>query len=284
MSPEFIKKKSLKKNNVTIRRAIFFLFLSLLISACGNKKEGCIDVNAVNFDVSAEENCCCVYPRMGLDVEYYNGDRPLADSVLLDAAGDTVLIDKLTFFISGLLWTNERDEELRGDQRTWLFLTPDNYHDSTRCIDDYYLIRSSGSKVENFTFTQSTVLRSLSLTIGVADSGWTNQPFYMKDANHVLAGNIDSMYDYSSNQYRTLRLAYRLKNSADKADTIYVGGKDTRKNFKLNLNYHTVLGFNNYVIIRIRLDKLIKGIRFRMDDPETITQKLKENISDAIIQ
>ncbi len=252
-----------------------------LFASCGNLKDGCLDVNAINFDVSADENCCCIYPTMGVSFDYYNGDQLLSNAPLIDDSGDTVLIEKLTFIASDISWNTE-DRVIRSDSRTWLFLTPGNYHDSIRSIDDYYLVRNSGAQFDNYTFKEPTYIKSMSIMVGVADSAISNQPFYIKNANHTLAGTIDSMYNYSEKQYRTLRLAYRLKNQNNIADTIYIDASQFRQKFDLPINYQTVLGFKNYIVIRIQLDNLIKGIRFVSDDPKTISQKMVENLENII--
>lgn len=263
-------------------RILFTCLLCWVLTSCGNLKEGCLDVNAINFDVSADENCCCLYPTMGVAFDYYNGDQLLSNVPLIDASGDTVIIDKLTFIASDISWKTD-GQAIRSDSRTWLFLTPGNYHDSIRSIDDYYLVRNSGAQFDNFTFKEPIYIQSLSLMVGVADSAITNQPFYIKNANHTLAGTIDSMYNYSEKQYRTLRLAYRMKNQPNIADTIYIDAPQFRKKFELPINYQTVLGFKNFIQIRIQVDMLIKDIHFVSDDPKVIAQKIVANLENIIL-
>ncbi|HNB61842.1 MAG TPA: hypothetical protein PLC60_04540, partial [Saprospiraceae bacterium] len=117
----------------------------------------------------------------------------------------------------------------------------------------------------------------------VADSALANQPWYMKNANHPLAGKKDNMYDFDAGQYRTLRMAYSIKNSQTDPDTVYVDSGQSRFKTTLTLNYHTVLGFDNYIIIRLYLNRLIEGIRFRTDDPEVISDKLAANLENLLL-
>ena len=46
--------------------------LALLLTACYEKQEGCLDIRAVNFDVAADLPCsdCCTYPRLSLKPEH----------------------------------------------------------------------------------------------------------------------------------------------------------------------------------------------------------------------
>ncbi len=46
---------------------ILTAFLVLLaISACYKPREGCLDIEATNFDAAADNNCCCTYPALRL--------------------------------------------------------------------------------------------------------------------------------------------------------------------------------------------------------------------------
>lgn len=275
-------RKYWERNKYGFAGAILTLIALVLVSSCGNVKEGCMDANASNFDVSADKDCCCTYPRMGLQFEYYNGDSPLSQAPLTDADGDTITINKLTFYLSGLHWKDAEDLEIRSDKRLWLFLSPGNFNDSTRSIDDYYLVEVNNARIQDFTFTHPFSLKRLALTFGVADSALANQPRYMKDVNHPLAGRKDNMYDFDANQYQTLRLAYSINNSQQAPDTVFVDSKQSRFNTELILNYHTVLGFDNYIIIRLYLNKLIEGIRFSTDDAASISEKLASNLKNIL--
>ena len=44
----------------------FFIFLFFLISACYEPRDGCLEIEATNFDASADKNCCCTYPALKL--------------------------------------------------------------------------------------------------------------------------------------------------------------------------------------------------------------------------
>lgn len=51
------------------RNAAFILtaFLALLaFSSCYDPREGCLDIEATNFDAAADDNCCCTYPTLRL--------------------------------------------------------------------------------------------------------------------------------------------------------------------------------------------------------------------------
>jgi len=265
-------------------RWILLLTTIVTMASCGTNNEGCLDANATNFNVSADKNCCCTYPQMGIRFEFYNGDAVLSSSnPLVDAGGDTISIQKLSFYVSDLHWILSNDEEKRSDKRLWLYLSPGNYNDSTRSIDDYYLIDAVNNVAKDFTFYTPFTLKKLRLTIGVADSALANQPRYMKNINHPLAARTDSMYDYKASVYQTLRLAYVPYKSNGLSDTIYVSSSQARQSFDLDVSFPTVLGFDNYVVIRMQVHRLIDGIRFREDSKQVISEKLAVNLKNILI-
>lgn len=53
----------------------YWLVLSiiLLFSACYESKEGCLDIEASNYDVSADDQCkeCCQYPKFSVQLQHY---------------------------------------------------------------------------------------------------------------------------------------------------------------------------------------------------------------------
>ena len=65
----------MKKNKRIMVRAwgLGLAALSLfLLPACYEKQEGCLDINAANFDVAADIPCseCCVYPQLSVKLEH----------------------------------------------------------------------------------------------------------------------------------------------------------------------------------------------------------------------
>ncbi|WP_020571520.1 MbnP family protein [Neolewinella persica] len=81
-------------------------FLILLISsACYEDNIACLDADATNFDILADEACpdCCVYPSFSLDVDRIWGDTTLfTDSTYQDGAGNDFRLIRFRVYLSGL--------------------------------------------------------------------------------------------------------------------------------------------------------------------------------------
>jgi|GEM_PF-1211435 len=102
----------------------------LLLHACYEEQEGCLDPVAVNYDVSADFNGGCTYPALSFSVDHQWGDSLFSyDSLYRDVEGDTFQIRFIGLFVrelavdTGTAWVRanatDRDWPLRtGSTRT----------------------------------------------------------------------------------------------------------------------------------------------------------------------
>jgi hypothetical protein len=77
----------------------------LLFSACYEDNIACLDADATNFDILADEACpdCCVYPTFSLDVEPIWGDTTLiTDNTYQDGAGNDFRLIRFRVYMSEL--------------------------------------------------------------------------------------------------------------------------------------------------------------------------------------
>ena len=44
------------------------LYSVFLLAACTEPRKACLEIEATNFDAGAEENCCCVYPKLQIEL------------------------------------------------------------------------------------------------------------------------------------------------------------------------------------------------------------------------
>ncbi len=80
--------------------SILGLFVCLAISSCYEPQEGCLDPLAVNYDVSADINANCTYPRLNLAVAHLWQDESFSyDSTYLDNNGNPFQIKFMGFFL-----------------------------------------------------------------------------------------------------------------------------------------------------------------------------------------
>lgn len=90
-----------------MRQLLTILLPALLLCAgCYEDRIDCLDPDATNYDVRADQACpddCCEYPTLSLDVERNWGDTTLASQeFLLDGAGNTFEVTRFRFYLSDL--------------------------------------------------------------------------------------------------------------------------------------------------------------------------------------
>ncbi len=92
-------------------RSGFGLFILLVLLSvnmgCNTRIEGCLDLNAANFDFEAERSCddCCKYPSAILSLtQKWNADNFSNEDTLYDGQGQKYLIIDLKYFLSSWAW------------------------------------------------------------------------------------------------------------------------------------------------------------------------------------
>ena len=81
------------------------LSLLLLLPSCYEDRIGCLDGDATNFDLLADQSCpdCCEYPDLSVDVDHFYGLETFSlDSVYVDGAGNSFQVTRLRYYLSDL--------------------------------------------------------------------------------------------------------------------------------------------------------------------------------------
>ncbi len=142
-------------------RFCFFILL-LLLAGCYEPKEGCLDFEATNYDVEADDPCpdCCTYPTLSVQFQHY---------VSLSTSPDTSFAMKYATRYPSPMDTNH------------LF-----YIDRGRFfISDFKLVRSNGEEV--------TISDSIWLPLLGGDSVYVQNNFSKHDRDIFQAANLGEL-------------------------------------------------------------------------------------------
>jgi len=88
-------------------RLVSLLFLLFAITGCNTKIEGCLELNASNFDFEAESPCdgCCTYPTANLSLtQKWNDGNYTNTDTLYDINHQPYIINDLKYFLSAWSW------------------------------------------------------------------------------------------------------------------------------------------------------------------------------------
>lgn len=88
-------------------KTYLYLFCALLfVSSCYEDRIACLDPDASNYDLRADEACpddCCNFPLASLEVTTLWGEEPFSrDSIYQDAAGNDFRVVNLRFYLGDL--------------------------------------------------------------------------------------------------------------------------------------------------------------------------------------
>lgn len=99
------------KNNCVIRNSVAVLILFMvLFQGCYQAVQGCLDAQATNYSVDADEPCpddCCTYPSIKLKIQHCYEVAPdsfislnYGDSIYYDALGEPFRISGIQYYMS----------------------------------------------------------------------------------------------------------------------------------------------------------------------------------------
>ncbi len=100
-----------------ITRSFTWLLIIVILSSCYESIEDCLDVDAVNYNVLADDACedCCELPELTLQFSFLNGDKSLSidlgDSIKL-SEGKYILLEDFYFFLSNIQLLSANGEPL----------------------------------------------------------------------------------------------------------------------------------------------------------------------------
>lgn len=210
-----IRKTSLRDNFLQL---ITGLLILISINGCNTRIQGCLDVNAANFNLNAEQSCdgCCTYPSLSLSLTQKWGERNFSTmDTLYDIDGKAYKLNSLVYFLSDWTWVDGQGIRYHVDslnvacQEGDLKYSPDNLLVDT----------------EHFTYTmglyrQSPVIDSLRFIIGLT------QDFSCLDAENT--GTPPELTDQSplwnsrSETLESIRLVIQQDIAVESFDTLFI--------------------------------------------------------------
>lgn len=158
----------------------FFLFLfAVLQTACFEPKDGCLDIEATNFDAAADKNCCCEYPQLVLEtVQRFDTLQYLPDSLYLGADGKWFRIKSVVFYLSDIqLFQNGGILTVSDSAQLQTFAPTGNDTLKEAFTDDFLLVRRTPVDNSVGDFRPAGVFDKIKFRLGLS-----------ADANRVIPG------------------------------------------------------------------------------------------------
>ncbi len=264
-----------------------FLFL---LAGCYEPTEGCLDIEATNYDVSADDSCldCCTYPSLNLLFQHQVVLATQPDTSFALKYGtrypspfDTnhfFYIDRGRFFVSDLKLIRENGEELGVTDSFWLpLLNGDSVYlenNFSKHDRDIFKAATIGSIRTSGLF--SGVKFTLGLTPTVRQALVDTLP-----AGHPLAVEDDSLSYLENVGYLPVHLSIRRDTLPGTVPMDFVFTDERQISVPFPQTVSIEKGFIIRVTLRLDYMALFEGIDFKNDTESAIRAKIDSQLSNA---
>ena len=268
-----------------------FLFLLVLLSLlrCYEPQDGCLNIDAVNYEVSADDACsdCCIFPSLSLSMQYlvewpedtvlmrYGVYYPATNAV----SGDSFLIERSRFFISNVKLVNEDGTEVSVlDTLRLTFASEEvkTFTDNFAKMDrDEFQARELG------TMKTEGVFNEVCFTLGLEEFLQQNEITSGLPTGHPLDNSTDTIIYEESTGFipNLLILRHDTVNINDSLEFRFFNPVS----ISLPLAHPFVIerGFNIKLTLKTDYSDWFAGVDFRNDSYLTIEQKIRDNLTNV---
>jgi hypothetical protein len=272
----------------SFRFTLPFAVFCLLLSACYQPVSACLDINAVNFDATADKSCCCTYPKLNVTIyQNFNKDTsttdiPYKDNQNYQNDNGWFRINNIVFYLSDLELTQSNTIYKPADSLKFKVIAP-NLTDtlSQSFINDFMLVRRSDSGAKNAgTFRQNGYFDGMQFRVGLTDA-----------ANKILQNKTASTHPLHDSLWinKTIARFIVAKDTITGTvpDTLTFSASDplfapilVTPAIKNSVLFHPT-GFDFDIVLAIDYNKLFKGVNWSVHDPAAWKLKIHDNFPNA---
>lgn len=283
----------MKQNCVRIKPStwlVFVLFTSGYFMACYQEEEGCLDVRATNFDVSADLPCldCCDYPSLKFvfqhravfaqDTQVLSYDSSYA---IPDFPAVPFRIERIQYYLSDIELLEAGGGSIRVTDSVELcdnqFLNPD----CSERIDDFILVERSRPTSYTIGGIQATgTITGVRFKVGVGNEVRYTDPAVLPDI-HPLALLGDSTNWENQEGYRSMVFRY-FPDTLATTDSLLVNiYEPVTVELDLSIPFQVVAGSDISVTLFVDYLSWLSGINMSSVEPEEVAANIASNLSNS---
>lgn len=236
------------------------LIMALGLVACYEPQEGCLDPEAENYLVSADDPCCCDYPDRGIildlrwDTLAFRLNRDYENNF-----GDTFRITALRYAASGFRWYYGSEEVRVEDQ---LAGTDPVTGDPVTYPDDWILLEAGKE-----TFWAGTVRRHGTVDSFRMNLGWGfDDPSVLMlnpPSGHPLDTARSPLFDRTTETWSALRLTVIYGNGSRDTSAIAIPMLDIPLEFQDP--FSQAVGKDHTLRLTVTVDDWLGAVDWRKD-------------------
>ncbi|MBK6931584.1 MAG: hypothetical protein IPH12_12260 [Saprospirales bacterium] len=184
----------------------WFLFCPLLLASCYEPREGCLDIEATNFDAAADKNCCCTYPALKLTfLPRFDTLVWKPDTAYQYAPGKWFRIKQAVFYLSDFQLLQQGAPARISDSLEFSLLGPAGDTVRQTLINDFQLIRRTVIDYTAGAFRPGGTFESIRFRVGLPASAQRVIPDLAPDG-HPLRRQAEGMWQGPDTGYVALKL------------------------------------------------------------------------------
>lgn len=277
---------------IILQNCFFFLVLFQSIG-CYEPTEGCLDINASNFDVEADEPCedCCDLPTLTIGILNRLSEADSNRSFQIDTPypffGDTnkiFKINRIHFYLSDIQLITDDDKIVISQDSSEISISnpPDTIERFIK-NDIAYFQRGRIESKNLGSFSPSGSYKQVAFQFGIPDDLVNAVPQQISSA-HPLGIQADSMNWEANDGYVFCRIDLvrdTSLNGTSGLDSVSVIKITNPKvlNIELDADFDLQSGFDTKISLRVNFMDWFKNINDLRTDPElTIKNAIIDNI------
>ncbi len=263
---------------------IAFLTTALHLTACYEPREGCLDIEAVNFDAAADKHCCCTYPSLRL--RYSPQFDTLVwkpDTAYEYAPGRWFRIQQAVFYLSDFQFVQNGQAHTVTDTVGLAVLRPNG--DTVREVftNDFLVLRRT---VANYTigeFRPSGLFQSARWRVGVPDAAQHILPSSAPQS-HPLSPQPEGLWLGDDSGFAAMRLIItRDTLLTTPPDTLVFAKPDfPSKTLESSGPFLHESGYDFGLQLRVDFRELFRGVDLSTGDTGTWKARIWANLDSAI--
>lgn len=193
-----------------VNSVLVLSFVAGFLIGCNTREEGCLDLEAVSFDVSAEKQCgdCCTYPELFWNAAYqWDTVSFVLNKYLPVLSGDSILFTNAAILVNNIRFLEIDGDTLRILDELVLECEDGEQTEEIQIVDDFVIINRS-------RFDYSMGMRKTSPAItGLKGQVGMNPELQCYDASLLTSGHplaASGMYDQRLDRAATARFYYTI--------------------------------------------------------------------------
>ncbi len=261
---------------------IFYFILFIGITSCADKIEGCLDINAVNFDVDADVDCCCTYPDLVVNFNHVFGDTTfrIANEYPYNTDLDTFLVNEMSILFSNIHPIQNGVPYLVDDQIA--VNVNDTQGEETLELEDNFIVMTPTKFSYSVNgFSRSGTYDGVELLMGLDADARRIIPDSVFVTDHVLQSEQDSIWEETIGYFYLYLDVVPDKDLPDISKKIVIYGDDSVE-LEFFGEIFGDIGYDFEIDLKIDYKILFDGINFDADDESAISQKILDNFPNAI--